>query len=102
MQALQQGELSEFIAKNEKCVVMFGATWCAPCKALKPKVIDLATKAGTLSKVAYADIDDLIEEVSSYRLKSVPTLIAFSGGQLVEISIGSKIENSMKEKIESL
>jgi thiol-disulfide isomerase/thioredoxin len=102
MRTLYAGELSGFITENEKCVVMFGASWCSPCKSLKPRVADLATKLGKIDRIVYADVDDLADDISSLKIRSVPTLIAFSGGNVVMTSVGSTLDPSMKEKIESL
>jgi len=102
MRTLHAGELSGFITENEKCVIMFGASWCSPCKSLKPRVADLATKLGKIDRIVYADVDDLVDDISSLKIRSVPTLIAFYGGNVVMTSVGSTLDPSMKEKIESL
>ena len=98
MRTLHAGELSGFITENEKCVVVFGASWCSPCKSLKPHVADFATKLGKIDRIVYADVDDLADDISSLKIRSVPTLIAFSGGNVVMTSVGSTLDPSMKEK----
>lgn len=75
---LDNKTFTSFISNNETCMIMFGATWCGPCKVLKPKVADL-----NLSNVAYADIQLCKSEAMSAKIMSVPTLIVYRSGEEV-------------------
>lgn len=69
-------------------LVHFGATWCGPCKALAPIVEKIADDFQGRLKVASVDIDDCTEVTKKYGVKSVPTVLAFQGGQKIGQSVG--------------
>jgi thioredoxin 1 len=78
MKNLSDKDFTNFLKENDLCMVMFGATWCGPCKALKPKVIDLK-----LNNVAYADIQVCRENAMTAEIMAVPTLVVFRSGKEV-------------------
>lgn len=78
MVVLNDKNFENFLSSNGTCMVMFGATWCGPCKVLKPKVAGLG-----LSNVAYADIQTCKSEAMSARIMSVPTLVVYRDGKEV-------------------
>lgn len=78
MVVLNDKDFESFLSSNDTCMVMFGATWCGPCKALRPKVTDLK-----LDNVAYADIQVCRENAMNAKIMAVPTLVVFRGGKEV-------------------
>lgn len=78
MKNLSDKDFTNFLKENDLCMVMFGATWCGPCKALKPKLIDLKLK-----NVAYADIQVCRENAMNAKIMAVPTLVVFRSGKEV-------------------
>jgi thioredoxin 1 len=79
---------SEVINSTIPVLVDFTATWCGPCKALAPIVEGLANEAGGKYKVAKVDIDDASGTASKYRVRSVPTIMIFQGGQVKGQHVG--------------
>ncbi|WP_437931428.1 thioredoxin [Sorangium sp. So ce291] len=78
-------------------LVDFGATWCGPCKALAPIVDKIADDFQGRLKVVTVDIDDCPEVTKKYGVKSVPTVLAFEGGQKSGQSVGlTTRENLLK------
>ena len=69
-------------------LVDFGATWCGPCKALDPIVNKIADDFQGRLKVVAVDIDNCPEVTKKYGVKSVPTLLAFGGGEKMGQSVG--------------
>lgn len=82
-------------------LVDFWATWCAPCKAIAPTVEELAGKYAGKMKVAKLDVDSNQETAQKYNIRSIPTLLVFKGGQVVEQIVGAvakaKLDDTMKK-----
>ncbi len=70
-----------------KSVVDFFATWCGPCKMLSP-IVDAASEQYTDIKFFKVDIDNDMDIAMRYKIMSVPTLIIFENGEIVNKSVG--------------
>ena len=79
---------AEVLKSDVPVLVDFGATWCGPCKALAPIVDKLADDYAGKVKVGTLDIDDAPKTTAKYKVKSVPTVIVFKGGQQVGVQSG--------------
>lgn len=79
-------------------LVDFTATWCVPCKALAPKLDELATEYAGTAKFVKVDVDQSNKLAMSYNVRSVPTLLMFKGGQVV----GQELGNIAKDKLVAL
>ncbi|HVE85027.1 MAG TPA: thioredoxin [Myxococcales bacterium] len=80
---------SEVLESQEPVLVDFWATWCAPCRAIAPAVEELATQYKGRLKVAKMNIDDNQDTPQQYGIRSIPTLLVFKGGQVVEQIVGA-------------
>jgi thioredoxin 1 len=78
----------EVLGSSGKVLVDFTAAWCGPCKRLSPIVEEVATELAGKVKVGKLDIDEAPITASKYRVMSVPTLMVFEGGQMVDNSVG--------------
>ena len=79
-------EFDELI-KNEKVLVDFFATWCGPCKMIGPNIEKLAEENADAT-VIKIDVDEHPEIAAVYGVQTIPTLIAFKKGQIVNQKIG--------------
>ena len=79
---------TEVLGNEGKVLVDFTATWCGPCKRLSPIVDEVATELAGKIKVGKLDIDEAPITASKYRVMSVPTLMVFEGGQVVDNAVG--------------
>ena len=66
---------------------MFGASWCGPCKTLKPKFQDISLTNADIV-FAYCDVDDTQELASELNIQSVPTVTSFFNGVEDETLVG--------------
>lgn len=91
----------EFTAKieSEDVVVYVGADWCGPCKMFKP-IVNEAYEQDNIP-VYYADADK-ISEVKNHGVRSIPTLLFFKGGKLVESQVGLLQKDVLVEKVNSI
>jgi thioredoxin 1 len=79
----------EVLQSDQPVLVDFWATWCAPCRAIAPAVEELATQYKGKVKVAKVNIDDNQNTPQQYGIRSIPTLLVFKGGKVVEQIVGA-------------
>lgn len=83
-------------------LVDFGAEWCGPCRALAPTVEKLAADYEGKLKVGYVDIDKAQKTAMRFMITSVPTLLFFKGGEVVEKVTGLQPEATLRTKIDGI
>ncbi|MBX7117346.1 MAG: thioredoxin [Myxococcaceae bacterium] len=94
---------AEVLDSKEPVLVDFWATWCAPCRAIAPALEELATQYKGKAKIAKVDVDSAQQVAQQYGIRSIPTLLMFKGGKVVEQIVGavpkSKLEDALKKAI---
>jgi len=79
---------SEVLQSNVPVLVDFWAVWCGPCKAIAPAVEEVAREYAGRAKVFKVDVDTEQELAMRYGIMSIPALLVFKNGQVVDQSIG--------------
>ena len=79
---------SEVLQSDVPVLVDFWAEWCGPCRMLGPTIDQLATEMKGKAKVGKLDIDAAQELASSLGIQSIPTVMVFKGGKLVNKWVG--------------
>ena len=90
---------AEVLASDVPTLVDFWAVWCGPCRAIAPIVESLAGKYAGQVKVGKLDIDHNQRVAAKYMVKSIPTLLLFKGGKVVEQLVGHS--PGTKDKLEA-
>ena len=87
MENIKEENFDEIINKDKLTIIDFSATWCMPCRMLKPILERVAEKH---TDVAFfnSDIDENEAIAKRYRVFSVPTVIAFRAGEKVNSLVG--------------
>ena len=88
------------LLEDEKLVIVdFWATWCGPCRMLSPLLDEVEEEMADKITVVKVNIDDAEEIAMRYRIMSIPTLIFFKNGQMVDRSVGAMPKNLLVDKI---
>jgi thioredoxin 1 len=94
---------AEVLDSATPVLVDFWATWCAPCRAIAPSLEELATQYKGQVKIAKVDVDENNEVAQKYDIRSIPTLLLFKGGKVIEQIVGgvpkAKLEDSIKKAL---
>ena len=93
---------AEVLKSDRPVVIDFWAEWCAPCRAIAPIIKELAAQYGDRVKVAKMNIDESPQTPGTYQVRSIPTVLAFRNGQVVEQMIGARPKAAFKEMFERL
>ena len=80
-------------------LVDFSAVWCGPCKMLDPLVQQLADEWAGKIKVFKMDADENVDVVTQYQIMSIPTLLLFSGGKVVQRLSGYQPKDRLISKL---
>ena len=88
-------ELSSIIKSNSLTLVDFWAPWCAPCIALAPILEDIASLYINKVQVCKLDIDDNAQATKKYGIKTIPTIILFKKGEIIDHLVGIKSKEEL-------
>ncbi len=92
----------EVLKSDTPVLVDFWAVWCQPCKVISPVVDSLATRYKGKLKVGKMDVDQHQAVPQQFGIRSIPTLLLFKGGRVVDTVVGSdkaRLEESVRKLV---
>ena len=90
------------VLDNEGVAVLdFWAEWCGPCRMIGPIIDKLSTEYDGKALVGKVNVDENSEIPVEFGIRSIPTILIFKGGKLVDRVVGLTTQANLTEKIES-
>jgi thioredoxin 1 len=90
---------TEVLQSPTPVLVDFWAIWCGPCRLIAPIVEELAVQYAGKLKVLKVDVDQEQSLAIRYGIMSIPTLMLFKGGQVVDQIVGALPRNVIEERV---
>jgi thioredoxin 1 len=101
--ALTDKNFNEEVIKSAVPVLVdFWAEWCGPCKMIGPIIDEMATEYSGRIKIGKVNVDDQQQLAGQFKISSIPTLLIFKGGQVVEQMMGARSKRDIKASLDKV
>ena len=91
----------EVLSADTPVLVDFWAAWCGPCRMVAPIVEELAKEYAGKVKICKLDVDDAQKTAGEYGIRSIPALLIFKDGKVVDQVIGAVPKTQITEKLDA-
>lgn len=98
---ITDASFEQLINTDKPVLVDFWAEWCGPCRMVAPVVEELAGDYEGRAIVGKLDLDDNPQVASKYGVRSIPTLLLFKNGQVVDKQVGAVPKHVLAQKLEA-
>jgi thioredoxin 1 len=96
---LTDANFDEIISSDKPVLVDFWAEWCGPCKMIGPLVEELAGDYEGKAVIGKLNVDENPSVTARFGVRSIPTLLVFKGGQIVDKQVGAVPKSVLAQKL---
>jgi thioredoxin 1 len=96
---LTDANFEQIITSDMPVLVDFWAEWCGPCKMIGPVVEELAGDYEGKAVVGKLNVDENPQTAAKFGIRSIPTLLVFKGGQVVDKQVGAVPKSVLAQKL---
>jgi thioredoxin 1 len=98
--ALDEDNFDDEIQKQQQPILVdFWAAWCPPCKTVAPALDELAEELADRVQVAKVNVDENGELANRFGIRSIPTLVVFKAGRIVDQLVGAAPKDRIREML---
>jgi thioredoxin 1 len=97
----EQNFQSEVVNSSQPVLVDFWAPWCGPCRMIAPMVEELAGEYSGAVKIGKVNIDEAQGLAQNYGVSSIPTLMIFKGGEVVDRFVGVQPKTRLQQALDA-
>jgi thioredoxin 1 len=98
---ITDSNFNNVISKNKTVLVDFWAEWCGPCRMIGPVIEELANEYEGKAIIGKLDIDSNQESSVKYGVRSIPTILTFKDGEIVDRQVGAVPKETLTNIIDS-